>query len=202
MPRVVARSHPLVPARQVLSCSPTSSCWCFAASPSSSWSSPSGSSPARAASASGGSAPCSKVRGCPSPPAHASTGRLPAQPPACGTPPPHTSPVCPLHTHLWHIAQPRTGASALHSPHILHTHHCLHCRGPLCTHLPWATLPCTHSPPGVPCAHYTRPCTQTHPLCTPPLCICIHCRHYTHTHIPAHATCPLRITLAEATWVP
>lgn len=192
VPGVIAHFHLLVPARQVPSCSPTSSCWCFAASPSSSWSSPSGSSPVRVASASGGSAPCSKVRSCPSPPAHSSTGRLPAQPLAHGTAPAH--PVCPLHTHIWHIpqhlrlAQPRTRVPCTHITACI------------------ARVPCAHTHPGPCCpahaarltspAHITHvPAHATHLLCIPQPCIGIRCRHY--THVPAHATRVPNVSLLQ-----
>lgn len=161
------RSHPVVPARQVPSCSPTSSCWCSAASPSSSWSSPSGSSPARAALASGGSAPCSKVRGCPSPQRHGAHTHAP------GVSPAHAS------STLCSLAQPCAACTALHA---LHTH-CL------CAH----TLLTLHTPPpgrAASLAHTARiPARPTRALHAPLLqhdvhsCPSIQCLHY--TRIPA-----------------
>lgn len=92
------------------------------------------------------------------------------------------APMCPLHTNLWHITQPRTGSCVLHLARAsLHAWHVL----------------CTHIQPGPCCpAHAARlasPARVTHiPACamhllrTPQPCTGIRCRHY--THIPAHAT--------------
>lgn len=166
-------THPLVPVHQVPSCSPTLSCWCSVASPSSSWSSPSGSLPARAALASGGSAPCSKVRSCLSLLAHASMGHLLSQCPAAGVTLAHRG----AHAHLWHITWPGAGTRGSCSP----AH-----RSRSALHLPTlATLPCTArlaSP-----ARVTRaPAHASHLLHKPQPCAGIHCGHY--THIPAYAT--------------
>lgn len=167
-----ARSQPVVPARQVPSCSPTSSCWCSAASPSSSWSSPSGSSPARAALASGGSAPCSKVRGCPSPQRHGAHAHAP------GVSLAQTSGT------LCSPAQARAACTALHA---LHTH-CL-CTHTLLTHPrqdvlpPWHT---SHASPHAPHVPRTLPSCSTTYTPAPASSACI-----THASLHCH-TCPHR----------
>lgn len=183
LPRVTAHSHPLVLACQVPSCSPTSSCWCFVASPYSSWSSPLGSLPARAALASGGSAPCSKVSIWPFLLAHASTGHPPVQPSAHGA-----APLCPLppplahHTglcrHLWRL-HPHTWMPCTHITACRERVPCAHARPRLHYR---AHTACLASP-----AHVTHvPAHVMHLLCIPQPFTGIHCRHY--AHIPAHAT--------------
>ena len=206
MPRVVARSHPLVAAHQVPSCSPTSSCWCFAASPSSSWSSPSGSSPVRAASASGRSAPFSKVSGCLSPlvgPRRHSPWHV--------VWPPH--PVCPRHAHLWHLAQPRAGTWQLARP-------CTPCTCVPCTHIVACIAQppvCTLTPDGaalhtqparrllrashaslhircIPCAHLSPALAPAAGLTHPSLC--------TPRVSPAHGSCRGHSGPLDMLWVP
>lgn len=180
-------THPLLPAHQVPSCSPTSSCSCSAASPSSSWNSPLGSLPARAALASGGSAPCSKVRSCLSVLAQASMAHLLSQCLAAGVTLTHHG----VHAHLWHTTWPGAGTCSLCSP-AHGSWSALHWSP---VHMPTpATLPCTACLASL--ARITRApvhthrisCANPHPVLASTAGITHTSLHMTHVSL-AHHSC-------------